>query len=237
MEFIAKSPISQKILNTLRVSANLPVNILIWGEPGTGKQTLVETVFKDITTISVDEVKEQLPKNKDIYIYDLHKCMKFDSMMEQLKEHRVIATSNEYNERYEDYFPILLHIPPLKDRPEDLEFLQQYYIKEVNRDFDIQLDSQQIKIDLSQNAISLKRSIFTYAVLSSLNEEQIMDLLQRQLEPRLEEGYKNLLYLFEVPLLRAAKKRFRSVLAISKALGLNRATVTSKINRYKGFIE
>ncbi len=237
MEFIAKSPVSQKIVNTLRVSANLPVNILVWGEPGTGKRTLVETIFKDIMRISVDEVKEHIPKNKDIYIYDLHRCNKLDSLMEQLKEHRVIATSNDFNKRYEEYFPILLHIPPLKDRPEDLELLTKHYIQEVSRDFDTQIDERQIKINLNQNAISLKRSILTYAVLSSLDEEQMMDLLQRQLEPRLEEGYKNLLYLFEVPLLKAAKKRFRSILAISKALGLNRATVTSKINRYKEFIE
>jgi hypothetical protein len=55
--------------------------------------------------------------------------------------------------------------------------------------------------------------------------------LERHLEKRLEEGYKNLLYLFDMPFFKAAKKRYKSVLAISKAVKLNRATVQGKMKR------
>ncbi len=237
MEFIAKSSISQKLLNTLRVSANLPVNILICGEEGTGKRTLVRTIFKDIVLMSVDEVKENFESKKDLYIYDLHRCDNLKALMQKLQNSRIIATTNDYKEVYEEFFPVILHIPPLKKRPEDLEALKERYIHEVKREFELEDFDEDFRIDLTKNAISLKRSIFTAAVMQSFTETEMMELLQKLLAPRLEEGYKELLYLFEVPLLRAAKKKFRSNLAISKALKLNRATVTSKMNRYKGFIE
>ncbi len=235
MEFIAKSPKTQKILNTLRVSANLPVNILIHGERGVGKKTLVESVFRDIPTLSVDEV-DQIQDAEKIYIYDLHHCTNLRALMQKLGTTRVIATSNDYKEAYEEFFSVFLHIPPLKERPEDLEALIEYYIKQVQRDFDVDLDPAQIEVDLSKNAISLKKSICTEAVFRSLSEEHLMQLMEGFLAPRLEDGYKDLLYLFEVPLLRAAKKRYKSNLAISKALRLNRATVTSKMQRYEKLI-
>jgi len=237
MEFIAKSPVSQKLLNTLRVSANLPVNILICGEEGTGKRTLVQSLFKDIVLMSVDEVKEDFESKKDCYIYDLHRCSNLKALMQKLEGARVIATTNDYKEVYEEFFPVILHIPPLRQRPQDLEALKQRYIEEAKREFELEDFNEDFRIDLSKNAISLKRSIFTAAVMQSIGEEEMMELLEQVLAPRLEEGYKELLYLFEVPLLRAAKKRYRSNLAISKALKLNRATVTSKMNRYKEFIK
>ncbi|MRJ02088.1 MAG: hypothetical protein GXO19_04380 [Epsilonproteobacteria bacterium] len=238
MEFIAKSPKSQKLLNTLRVSANLPVNILIWGEEGTGKRTAVENIFKEALPMSVEEAENSLPDGKkEIFIYDLHRSTDPKRLLEKFKESRIIATSTIYRELYEELFPVILYIPPLRERPEDLEAIKELYIDQVKRDFDIEELSGEIPIDLSKNALSLKKSILTYAVLSTINEEEMMQLLERILSERLEEGYKNLLYLFEVPLLRAAKKRYRSNLAISKALQLNRATVTNKINRYRELIE
>jgi len=234
MEFVAKSPAAQKILNTLRVSANLPVNILIWGEDGVGKRSLVRSVFKELEPIEPDEIPQT--RSKDLYIPNLHRCANVDALMERLGGRRLIATANELKPAYEEHFPVILHLPPLRERPEDLEALKRRYIQEAERDFGITIDGD-LKADLSQNAISLKRSILTHAVLASLGEEELMELMERQLAKRLEEGYKKLLYLFEVPLLRAAKKRYRSNLAISKALQLNRATVTSKMNRYKGLIE
>ncbi|MRI84276.1 MAG: hypothetical protein C6I00_07640 [Nitratiruptor sp.] len=236
MEFVARSPKSQKVLNTLRVSANLPVNILVWGEEGTGKRTLVEEVFKDLVPVSVDEVDGAL-EGELYHIYDLHRCGDPKRLLERLNGKRIIATANDYREVYEELFPIILHLPPLKERPEDLEELTRRYVQEAKRDFQLEDFVWEMEPDLSKNAISLKRSIFTQAVLSSLKEEELMQLLERFLGERLEEGYKQLLYLFEVPLFRAAKRRYRSTLAISKALQLNRATVTNRLLRYKELIE
>jgi DNA-binding NtrC family response regulator len=237
MEFIAKSPVSQKLLNTLRVSINLPVNILVCGEEGTGKRTLVRSFFKDTTVMSVDEVKESIESKKELYIYDLHRCSNLKALMQKLEGTRVIATANDYKETYEEFFSVILHIPPLRERPEDLEALKERYVQEAMREFELEEFEGSLNLDLSKNAISLKRSIFTAAVMQSIDEEGVMELLEQILAPRLEEGYKELLYLFEVPLLRAAKKKYGSNLAISKALRLNRATVTSKMNRYKALIK
>jgi transcriptional regulator with GAF, ATPase, and Fis domain len=46
IEFIAKSPIMKKILNTVRVVSQSPVNVLIHGESGTGKELIARMIHK-----------------------------------------------------------------------------------------------------------------------------------------------------------------------------------------------
>ncbi len=233
-EFIAKSPSSLKALNTLRVSASLPVNILVVGEEGVGKKSLVRSVFKDIKEVGAKDVAKSA--QKELFVTDLEQCVDIVGLMKRASSKRIIATSTKMLDIYEEFFPVILHLPPLKERKEDLKELKRLYMEELRSDFGIEL-KEDISPDISQNAISLKRDIYLKGLLSSMSEDDLLYFMQRHLEPRLEEGYKKLLYLFDVPILRAARKKYGSNLAISKALELNRATVTSKINRYKDFIE
>ena len=47
INFIARSLAATNALKALRLSAELPVNIIIVGENGVGKKTLIKTVFKE----------------------------------------------------------------------------------------------------------------------------------------------------------------------------------------------
>ena len=234
--FIAKSPQSLKVLNVMRVSASLPVNILIEGEKGTGKETLVNSVFKNIAKYSVEELIDQKPESKEIFIRDFEKVPDVMSFMNRLKEYRIIAATTAYKEIYEDFFPVRIYIPPLKEREEDLEELKRLYIQKVKKEFELDDMPQTFDLDLSTNAISLKRSIYERALFEKLDDERFMRLSEEFLKNRLEEGYKSLLRFFEIPLLRAAKKRYKSALGMSKALGLNRATLTAKLKKYDAML-
>ena len=229
--FIAKSPQTIKALNVLRVSANLPVNILIVGERGTGKETLVNEILPHISRYSVKTLPQRI-EEKEIFIRDFENVANVKEFMKRMQGVRIIAAATKLQEAYEEFFPVKVTIPPLKERPEDLKELKRLYIKKVQEEFEIEGIEEDFSPDLRINAISLKKSIYERALFASMDEEKIMQLLERYLDSRLEEGYKGLLYLFEVPLLRAAKRRYKSVLAMSKALGLNRATLTTKLQKY-----
>ena len=48
-----------------------------------------------------------------------------------------------------------------------------------------------------------------------------------------EDVYKNLLYLFEVPLIKASTNKYKSQVQVAKNLGLNRITLRKKIEQHK----
>ncbi|BCD61232.1 hypothetical protein NitYY0826_C0065 [Nitratiruptor sp. YY08-26] len=229
--FVAKSPQTIKAFNILQAAANLPVNIAIIGERGTGKETLVNEVFPHIPRYSVASLPQKI-ESKEIFIRDFENIENLHFFMRSIQGVRLIVAVTKFQEELDEFFPIQVTIPPLRERPEDLEELKHIYIQKVKEEFELEEFPQDFIPDLQSNAISLKKSIYEKALLSSMDEEEIMQLLEQYLENRVEEGYKELLYLFEVPLLRAAKKKCKSVLAMSKALELNRATLTSKLKRY-----
>ncbi len=230
-KFVAKSKQSRKILNTLRMSSHLPINILIVGERGTGKKSLVREVFDDISFFPAKEITRQDRLPKTIGVYDLHEVSDIAKFFEDMQERRVIALSEDFKPAYEEFFPVILELPPLKERPEDYEELKRYYIEEIKNEMGI----EELSCDVpnANNAIELKRAILKEAVLSTMDEEEILGLLEKFIDKKLPISYKEWLYIYELPLLRAAKKRYKSALAMSKALGLNRATLTSKLQKYK----
>jgi DNA-binding protein Fis len=59
--------------------------------------------------------------------------------------------------------------------------------------------------------------------------------LERYLSEHLEgeNSYKDLLYLFEVPLIKASTKKYKSQVQVAKHLGLNRITLRKKLDIHK----
>ncbi|MBD3830017.1 MAG: Fis family transcriptional regulator, partial [Arcobacter sp.] len=51
-----------------------------------------------------------------------------------------------------------------------------------------------------------------------------------------ENSYKDLSYIFEVPLLKAATKKYKSQVQVAKHLGLNRITLRKKLEIYKDLL-
>ncbi len=230
-EFIARARSSIKAFNVVKAAANLPVNILIIGEPGTGKERLVTSIFGQLPRFRGGMVPKEC-ESETVFIPDFENVKDVIAFMQRNKSRRIIAAAIDERSIYEEYFPIMVKLPPLRERPEDVEALKHYYLKKAKAEFEIEELDEDFNVDLSKNAVSLKRSVYERVLFASMDEEKLMEILEEFLEPRIDEGYKELLGLFEIPLLRAAKKRYRSVLAMSKALGLNRATLTTKLKKY-----
>ena len=231
--FIAKSPQTVKAMNVMRVSANLPVNIMIIGEIGTGKETLVNAVLPTIAKANANDIKDLEADMKSLFVRDFDNVTDVIAFMKKHEDKRIVAASTEYRSIYDEFFPVIITIPPLSQRPEDLEALKRLYIQRVKEEFELESFDEDFEIDLSKNALSLKRSIYERALFEMIDEKRIMKLLEEYLVERVEMGYKDLLYLFEIPLLRAAKRKYKSALAMSKALQLNRATLTTKLKKYE----
>lgn len=242
-KFIANSPSSKKILNIALMSSSLPVNVLIIGQKGVGKKLLCTKVLPNATyfdalvleqalinqTINLDEYQELIVTNID-------KVLNKKEFMEYLKNIKIVATCEFNPSEIDSSFAIKIDVPPLKERPEDLEELVNIYIKEASSIYGYEIDIEQIDMDLSQNGISLKRSIYKNLLLKSLKKEDIEQSLENYFlrEFELNKDYKDLLEVFEIPLLNAAKVKYKSQVQMANHLNINRMTLRKKIDQYYG---
>ena len=73
-------------------------------------------------------------------------------------------------------------------------------------------------------------------MLDSAEDSDIMQLLENSLYKKIggKNDYRNFLHLYEVPLIRAGMKKFKSQLQLSDRLGLNRNTLRKKIAENRG---
>jgi len=156
--------------------------------------------------------------------------------LEKLTNIKIVATAASTLSDVESEFAIKIDIPPLIERAEDLEELTKHYIQEAKLTYDIDSDIENIDIDLSQNGITLKKSIFKDTLLKSLNEEDMLQSIENFILKKLEKDYdyKGLLEYFEVPLLKAAKAKYKSQLQMANKLHINRITLRKKIDTYFG---
>lgn len=241
--FIAKSEASKKILNIAKMSANLPVNILIIGESGVGKKLLSQTILDNASIFDAKVLEDSLihksvnlDEYSELIISNIDKVLNKKEFLEKLTNIKIVATTASTLSDVESEFAIKIDIPPLIERPEDLEELTKHYIQEAKLTYDIDSDIENIDIDLSQNGITLKKSIFKDTLLKSLNEEDMLQSIENFILKKLEKDYdyKGLLEYFEVPLLKAAKAKYKSQLQMANKLHINRITLRKKIDTYFG---
>lgn len=245
-EFIAKAESSKKLLHIAQISSSLPINILIIGEKGVGKKILAKNIFPDTPLFDAKTLEETLINKTvnieeftEIVITNIQHVVNKKEFLERLCNIKIIATTTYLPNDIETSFAVKLDIPPLVDRAEDLEELIKVYLKEAQEIYEIEADPKNIAIDLSSNGISLKKSIFKNSLLQSLNDDDIEDSLKQFITYKLQEGYnyKDLLEYFEVPLLKAAKKVYKSQLQMANKLQINRITLRKKIDYYSTQLE
>jgi len=243
-DFIAFSKASQDTLKIAMLSSELPVNIILTGEKAVGKNHLATLIAPNAKVIEATELKDGLErlgldyKNfSEIIINNIHKIDSTKNYIKELEDKniKIIATTITYKESYDELFQVKIDVPPLRERKEDVEFLTQKYIKEAKRLFLIDHDISNVKIDLSNNAISLKKSIYSSILFDSLDKEAIKDLLENFFVKEFEHttSYKELLPMFEIPLLKAGKKVFKSQLQMAKRFDINRNTLRKKLSENK----
>lgn len=240
--FIALSPSSKNALRIIQMSSSLPINILIIGQNGVGKKLLMAEVFSTIKTFNGKDLEELIFKNQinldsfnSLVIYDIEKVINRVDFFKKLKDIRVIATSFQHFQDSNSFFPVNIMLEPLKNRKEDLKELINIYKIEAQKIYNLDMNLDDIKIDLSQNGISLKQSIYKSILLKSLTESELKETMQYFFIKEFKNNqttYKQLLKIFEIAILKSAKNVYKSQLKMATKLGINRITLRKKLDIY-----
>lgn len=247
-KFITACEASSQAKKTATLLKTLTVNALITGEVGVGKKTLASFVLPDafiIDASNFDELLLSLENSENIIITNLDKSPNIERLIQTIKENnvRVIATAKDSftNQTMDELFSIKFNIPPLRERMEDVKALTQKFIADAialfggSNNFDV----NNFKPDLSENALSLKRQVMINYLHQDIKDTELMDIIEQYFYDKLgsNSDYRNLLYLFETPLIKAGLHKFKSQVQLAESLGLNRNTLRKKISENKKYIE
>ena len=238
--FLTASSASVEAFKTANLLKGLGVNAIILGERGTGKLTLARYILPHAPIIDAghfDELLDTLESHSDVIIHRLDNVANLKRLIETIQKTRtrVIATGGgRYTQdQLDEIFTIRLALPPLSERQEDVAVLVEAFIKEARDTLGKSepFDLEGFLPDLSENAISLRRQVYLHYLFDSINENDLMEIMEHYLEGKLgsNNDYRAFLHLFEVPLIRAGIKRFKSQLQLAERLGLNRNTLRKKI--------
>ncbi len=238
--FLTASSASIEAFKTASLLKGLGVNAVILGEHGIGKLTLARYILPNapiVNGILFDELLNTIEKNSTVIVHgldDIANLKRFKETLDRTKT-RVVATGGfRYSsQKLEELFAIQFTIPPLRERPEDVLLLRDLFLQEAKVTFGRNefILSDEFVPDLSENGLSLRRQIYLNYLLGSASEENIMEITEDFLLQRLgsNNDYRKFLHLFEVPLIRAGIKKFKSQLQLADRLGLNRNTLRKKI--------
>lgn len=243
--YIARSRASIEALKSANLLKSVTINALILGENGVGKQTLASHIIAApvVDAGSFNELLALIETHSSLIVKNFHKITNYKKLKIALDAHktRIIATSNmPLSEPLTDeFFSLKITIPPLREREEDVLPLMEKFAAEACEMFDGGLSEplvlKEIVPDLSKNCYSLRRSVYNAYLMSSFGENEILAMMERFLSQRIggRNDYRDLLYLFDVPMIRSGYAKFGSQLSISEKFGLNRNTLRKKINDYK----
>ncbi len=238
--FINASPSSAEAFKTATLLKTLSVNALISGEVGVGKKSLAKYILPDAAVVDASDFEELLKileSVNEVIIVNFENSPNIKKVVDLIRANsiRIVATSKTsfFNEYVDDVFSIKFDIPPLNQRPEDVDKLVEKFSEEAASMFcnSKKFNSTNFTPDLSQNSNSLKRQVMINSLLYDIKDIELMDIIENYLLDRLgsQSDYRNFLYLYEVPLIKAGISRFKSQLQLADRLGLNRNTLRKKI--------
>ena len=238
--FYTDSEQVRHIIKGLNLTKTLFVSSIIIGEPNTGKKTLASYLFPDVPCVSgedQDAVEAMLEERDELIITDFEKLKNMERL--DFDNKRIIATANYIGNQHtiDSLFAFIYHLPSLKERPEDTQFLKKKFLQHAC--YDLMIDAEKIDIDdipvnLSHNSRTLKRSVYQYLTTRYMGKEAIQQVVYHYIMENLggNNGYKEHLDLYEVPLIKAGLAKFKSQLQLSQVLGINRNTLRKKIHEH-----
>ncbi len=247
-KFVTASEASYQAFKTATLLKTLTVSALIMGEVGVGKRSLASFILPDAALFDAsnfDELIIALESCNEIIITNIENSPNIKRLVETIKENsvKVIATSKQSfsNEYIDDMFSVKFDIPPLVEREEDVKILVDTFTHEASLLFggSEEFNIENFKPDLSQNAKSLRRQVMINFLLQDIQDVELMEIIENYLYDKLgsNSDYRNFLYLFEVPLIKAGLSKFKSQLQLSDKLGLNRNTLRKKIADNKQYLQ
>ena len=245
-EYIAKDSISKEILNSAKLLQAVEVNALILGGSGVGKKSLAKYILPNSEIYQAKFLQKDIIddmvalQSRAIIVDKIHEITNIDVFLEWLEENniRLIAISNteNLNQKLKDIFSINLEIPELVKREEDTKALVSKFSQEASSILDMPLiNNSKLIINISNNTHSLRKSIYFSYLFETIGAHEILMFLEKYISENLygENSYKELSYIFEVPLLKASTKKYKSQVQVAKHLGLNRITLRKKLEIYK----
>lgn len=245
-KFVTASDASAEAFKTANLLKLLTVNALVTGQKGTGKLSLARHILPEAPIIDAshfDELLVALQSNTALIITHIERIPNFKTLFEHANaaSARIVATGSEsfIHEGMDELFTVKVYLPPLKERPEDVEALKKQYVSEAQSIFGEgkTINTKTLEADLSDNAASLRRQIYLNYLLGNIAEHELMQIMEDYLHERLgsNNDYRNFLHLYEAPLIKAGLRRFKSQLQLSAKLGLNRNTLRKKISDNKEY--
>lgn len=238
--FFTTSEKIQHIIKSFNLTKTLFVSSIIIGEAHTGKKSLARYLFPDTPLVSgenQEEVKIALENYTELIITDFEKLSNQNTL--DFTNKRIIATANYIgnSQLIDELFAFIYAMPPLKERPEDINHIKKIFIKEALSTFMIDksdINPDHIPSNLTSNTASLKKSVYLHLMKHSINDKEIESILYEYLSKHLDgnDGYREYLALYEKPLIEAGLKKFGSQLQLSHVLGINRNTLRKKIHEH-----
>ena len=243
--YIAKSRASIEALKSANLLKSVSINALILGEKGVGKETLARHIMDAplVEASFFNELLALIETNASVIVKNFHLITNYKKLKIALETHktRIIATSSTplSEALMDEFFSLKITIPPLREREEDVMPLIEKFAFEAYGMFgessNASFSYQEVIPDLTQNCYSLRRSVYNAYLMNTFGEKEILSMMEQFLSHRIggRNDYRDLLYLFDVPLIKSGHAKFGSQLAMSEKFGLNRNTLRKKINDYK----
>ena len=246
-KFVTASESSSQAKKAAILLKSLTTNALIVGEVGVGKRTLASFILPDALIVDAadfDELLLLLENAENIIITNLENSPNIERIMQIIKENsvRVVATAKPsfFHKLIDDFFSIKFNLPPLRERSEDVEELLKLFVSDAKKMFGggNNFDVSNFKPNLSQNALSLKRQVMINYLLQDVQDSDLIEIIEQYLYDKIgsNSDYRNFLYLYEVPLIKAGLDKFKSQVQVADKLGLNRNTLRKKIAEHKQYI-
>jgi len=238
--FYTQSEPVKQIIKGLGLTKSLFVSSIIIGEPSIGKKSLVSHLFPEAPVVSGEDqesVEKILQEYDELIITDFEKLRNQEAL--DFDNKRIVATANYIANQHtiDTLFAFIYHMPSLKERPEDITLIAERFVKEA---CDVlMIDAAEIELDdiplnLSGNIRTLKKSVYQYLMSRNMDKEEIRQAIYHYIYHHLEgnNGYKEHLGLYEIPLIEAGLAKYRSQLKLSEILGINRNTLRKKIHEH-----
>ncbi|MEF3191803.1 MAG: sigma 54-interacting transcriptional regulator [Campylobacterales bacterium] len=242
--FIAASNHLQEIKRLVTLLSGVRTNILITGEIGTGKSFIAKQISPQAVIAdgaNLPELLTILNTFNEVIIENFDAITNYDQITLEGRRLIAITTRPIRSAIVDRFFGMTIELLPLRDHPEDILPLSELFLQELQESYGItaSLPLSHMKLDISQNAHSLRQSIAKELLLSTLTHDEIETLLERFIATHAkgEADYDRFLALFDRAMIRAMYRLHRSQLSMAAHMGINRNTLRKKIKELGIYLE